>query len=290
MLINSNLKKGKVAVPGGDIWYKIVGTSDKTPLITIHGGPGTPHDYLQPLRDLSNERPVIFYDQLGCGKSSKPADLSLWQLDRFITEFTLLVDQLPFDRLHIYGHSWGTIIAVEYALRYAHKTASLILASPCLDMLRWKDDTTQQRNQLPIDIKNILESHELAKTTDSDEYLMATMEYYKRHICRKNNWPEPMLLSMQGANNSVYQTIWGINEFTVTGNIATYNCTDRLSEIIVPVLLTCGRYDEATPTTTNYYASLLTNAEVAIFENSGHVPHLEEEELYIKTLRQFLDR
>ncbi|MFA5301678.1 MAG: alpha/beta fold hydrolase [Bacteroidales bacterium] len=117
------IQEGNVKVPGGNIWYKIVGAGKNgIPLLTVHGGPGAPHQYLNPLQALADQRPVIFYDQLGCGRSDRPTDPALWTVERFVEE------------LHILGQSWGSMLAVEYVLRKKPiGIRSLILSGPYLE-------------------------------------------------------------------------------------------------------------------------------------------------------------
>src|SRR4051794_14106810 len=132
--------EGRIAVEGGEVWYRIAG-DDRAgiPLLTLHGGPGYPHDYLEPLEQLADERPVIFYDQLGCGNSDRPEDRSLWRIDRFVRELAQVRTALRLRRMHLFGHSWGTMLAVDYVLSPAPVT-SLILASPALSIPRWMAD------------------------------------------------------------------------------------------------------------------------------------------------------
>ncbi len=136
-------------VEGGNIWYQIVGTGKGLPLLTLHGGPGFPHDYLETLAALGDERPVIFYDQLGCGKSDRPSDLSLWRTGRFVRELMQLREALGLERFHLLGHSWGTMLAVEYLLAGGTGVERLILASPALSMPRWIEDARRLRNAPP---------------------------------------------------------------------------------------------------------------------------------------------
>src|SRR6266540_2413750 len=121
--------EGYIAVEGGRVWYRIAGEGRTgIPLLTLHGGPGYPHDYLEPLERLADERPVIFYDQLGCGKSEHPNDASLWQADRFVRELAQVREALGLDRMHLFGHSWGTMLAVDFVLSGARAApTSLIL-------------------------------------------------------------------------------------------------------------------------------------------------------------------
>jgi len=282
-------RTGYVDVPGGRVWYKVVGVKEEgIPLLTLHGGPGMPHDYLQPLEALSHERQVIFYDQLGCGRSDLPDDPNLWRIERFVTELKNVRQALDLDRFHLLGHSWGTMLAVDYVLTNPEGMVSLILASPCLSVSRWMQDVGAFRKQLPQAVQSVLEEHEASGSIDSPEYEEATMVFYKRHFCRLEPWPDPMKRTWDRIGLSVYNTMWGPAEFLQTGNLENFDRTDRLREIRAPVLITCGRYDESPPETNRWYQGLFPDAELVVFERSSHTPHLEESERYIATVREFL--
>jgi proline iminopeptidase len=281
---------GYIPVEGGNVWYKIVG-ADKpgTPLLTLHGGPGYPHDYLEPLEQLADARPVIFYDQLGCGKSDHPPDRALWRIERFVRELTQVRQALGFASTHLFAHSWGTMLAVDYLLTGASVT-SLILASPALSIPRWMADADRLRQTLPADVQETLARHEAAGTTSTRQYRDATLHYYRRHLCRMDPWPEPMNRSHEASSGVIYREMWGPSELCATGNLMNYDETARLCEIAVPTLYTCGRYDEATPEATAWYRSLTPAAEMQVFEHSAHMPHLEEADAYLAALRRFLDQ
>ena len=281
-------REGYVDVTGGRVWYQIVGSADTIPLLILHGGPGHPHDYLEPLKGLADERPVVFYDQLGCGKSDRPESAALWRVERFVQELGQVIEALGMEQMHILGHSWGSMLATDYALAKPLGLASLILASPPLSVQRWLQDLAEYRRQLPSKVQEVLARHEAAGTTDSEEYQAATLEFYKRHICRLDPWPDAMLRAEAGENKVVYNTMWGPAEFYMTGNLSDYDRTSRLHEIAVPVLFTCGRHDEASPDTTGWYHSLVPRSELVVFEDSSHTPHLEETESYLETVRRFL--
>jgi proline iminopeptidase len=282
--------EGSVDVPGGRIWYKIVGAGDRPPLLVLHGGPGMPHDYLEPLEALADERPVIFYDQLGCGKSEKPDDVGLWNIDRFVEELDSIVTWLQLERFIILGHSWGSMLATDYMLTAPRGPVGLILAGPCLKVEWWLRDAEEYRRALPGNAHKILDEHEAAGTLDSGEYGEATMAFYRFHFCRLDPWPVALQRTWDGLALPVYNTMWGPTEFHQTGNLGGYDRTDRLHEIALPTLFTCGRYDEASPETTARYQSLVPGSELVIFEKSSHTPHLEENRSYIKELRSFFKR
>ena len=287
---SSSVHEGYVLVPGGRVWYCVIGSSGAIPLLALHGGPGFPHDYLEPLAALADERPVVFYDQLGGGDSDRPDDLSLWRVERFVEELAWVRRELGLDRVHILGHSWGSMLATDYALAQPSGLVSLVLASPPLSIPRWVADTMRLRRELPAAVQATLDRHEAAGTTDREEYQRAVTEYYQRYLCRLNPWPEPMERSMAKVGWPVYNTMWGPSESCVTGNLQDYDRSGRLHEIRVPTLFTCGRYDEATPETTAWYSTLLPGSQAVVFEHSAHMTMLEEPERYAAVVRDFLHR
>lgn len=280
--------EGFIEVPGGKVWYEIAGSGSATPLLLLHGGPGAPSRYLDPLRGLSDERPVIFYDQLGGGKSERPEDPTLWTVERFVRELQAVRDALGLDEVHLFGHSWGTMLAVEYLLTRPEGVRSLILASPALNIPRWLEDTQQLKSELPVEVQEAIDRHEEAGTTDSEEYQAATMEFYRRHLCRSDPWPVELVEAFAEFGWEVYQTMWGPSEFHATGSLEDFDITDRLGEISVPTLFTAGRYDEATPETTAEFRDMVPGARLEIFEESAHMTMLDEPERYNQVLREFL--
>ncbi len=120
--------EGFIEVPGGRVWYRAVGDqTDATPLLCLHGGPGFTHYYLEPLETLAEHRRVIFYDQLGCGRSDRPDDVTLWTVDRFVEELAQVHTTLQLERLHLFGSSWGGMLAMQYVLDRQPDLQSLTL-------------------------------------------------------------------------------------------------------------------------------------------------------------------
>ncbi len=277
-----------IPVPGGRVWASRVGSGEKLPLLVLHGGPGSCHDYLIALEQLSGERPVIFYDQLGCGRSDRPADRSHWRLDRFVQELQAVVEAFGLARFHLLGHSWGTMLGLDWALRERGRAASLIFVSPCLSMRRIKADMARLKQALPRAIQEVLTAHEARGTTDSGMYRAATRLFYQQHVCRLATWPEPLVRTQNAFSWEVYQTMWGPSEFTLSGNLSDYEREDRLGELDVPVLYACGRYDEITPESTEAYHERTPGSRLVVFPDSSHVPNLEEPERFLDTIAGFL--
>jgi proline iminopeptidase len=283
-------QEGYIDVTGGRVWYRAIGIDKEgIPLLILHGGPGAPHDYLEPLEALSDERPVIFYDQLGCGNSDIPDDPSLWTVERFVEELSQVREILGLDEVHILGQSWGTMLAVDYMLTEGSKgVISLVLSGPCLSAPRFVSDQREYLCQLPEDVqKTILES-EASGNFSSKVYKDAMMTYYRLHVCRMDPWPDCLNRTFEKLGQKVYEYMWGPSEFTTTGTLRDYNRSDRLKEIRVPVLFTSGRYDESTPSATAYYSSMLPGSEMTVFEDASHVPHLEKSAEYLWVVRDFL--
>jgi proline iminopeptidase len=284
------MTEGYAEVPGGRVWYRISGSGPGIPLATVHGGPGATHDYLEPLEELGADRPVLFYDQLGAGKSDAPDDIGLWTNDRLVDELQQVLDAAGLDRVHLLGQSWGTMPAAEFALRQPGRVCSLVLSDPLLSMPLFAAGAAALRAALPAEVRDVLDRHEQAGTMDSEEYQEASMEFNRRYVCRLDPLPEPLLRSFGQLNESIYERMQGPSEFMITGIHKDYDITGRLGEITVPTLFICGRYGETRPEETTLYHSMTPGSELEIFEESSHVPHLEEPERYLQVLRDFLQR
>jgi proline iminopeptidase len=201
---------GFVEVEGGRVWYEVVGSVEATPLLVLHGGPGFTHEYCRSLEGLAGERPVVFYDQLGCGRSDRPDDLSLWTTERYVRELAEVRRALGLARVHILGQSWGTMLATEYMLTGRPEgVVSLILASPCISIPRWVADAERFKAALPADVIETIDSHERQGFFGCPEYASALLVYYRRHVCRLDPWPVELERAYAGHSEPVYQTMWG---------------------------------------------------------------------------------
>jgi len=284
------VRTGFTAVDGGRVWYEIVGSGDATPLLILHGGPGFPHDYLEPIGRLCKQRPVIFYDQLGCGKSDRPNNPSLWRINRFVGELAQIRVALGLKHVHILGQSWGTMLLADYLLTKPSGVRSVIFSDPTLSIPEFVRDAARYRAELPSHVQAVLDRHERLRSTACPEYEGAVIEYYRRHVCRLNPFPEPLERSFAGIGEDVYLTMNGPNEFTISGTIRSYDRTAQLREINLPALLLCGRYDEASPEATENYHRAIPGSQMVIFERSSHTPFLEEPDRYLEVLADFLHR
>ena len=241
----------------------------------LHGGPGGTHDPLEGLGALAEQgRRVVLYDQLGSGESSRPDDASLWTVETFIEQLQSVRDGLGLDELHLFGSSWGGMLALEYAFTKPAGLKSLILNSTPTSAPRWAEETGRLLAGLPPGL---------------DEK-QAEEEFKRRHIIRLDPEPEPIARARAKFGTQVYEAMWGPNEFTVTGTLKGWDVIDRLGEIGVPTLITSGRHDECTPNLVEPLHAGIAGSEWVLFEDSAHMAYLEETERYLQVLREFLDR
>lgn len=286
-------QEGYVPVDGYRVWYRIIGggaSRERIPLMILHGGPGAPHDYLENLQELASEtRRVVFYDQLGCGRSDHPDDPALCYVARFADELETVRRELGLERVHILGQSWGGMLAQEYALRQPQGLVSLILANTTSSIPMWVAEANRLREQLPPEVNATLLRHEEAGTTDSQEYLDAMQVFYDRHVCRVRPYPDYVQRGFDQIGY-VYNYMNGPSEFHIVGVIKDWDRTDRLSEIRVPTLIISGRYDESTPLLNEVLHRGIAGSEWVVLENSSHLAHVEEPERYMQTVQAFLER
>jgi proline iminopeptidase len=282
-------KQGYIEVSGGKVWYEKFEKNTKgTPVIILHGGPGSSCYSLQGLKALEEDRTVILYDQLGCGRSDRPTDPSLWRLERFVEELGQIRRALDLDEIHILGHSWGTTLAAAYCLTKPSGVKSVIFSSPCLSAPLWEQDQRRNLKKLPTEIQDTIIRCEKNGTTDSKEYLEANEKFNSEFVCRLDPYPEYLKQGSHFKNPEVYNIMWGPSEFTVSGNLKEFDCTTQLKELTCPTLYTCGRFDEATPETTEFYSSQTPGSKFHVFEHSAHMPYVEEPEEYMRVMSEFL--
>jgi proline-specific peptidase len=287
-----SVEDGRVAFRGYETWYRRVRADEPVgaPLLCLHGGPGGSHLGFESLEALASERDVVVYDQLGCGNSSQPSDPSLWTVELYVAEVAAVRDALGLDHVHLLGHSWGGMLALEVALTQPAGLESLVLSSTLSSAKLWEVEGRRLRSELPESVRTVLDAHEEAGTTDDPAYEAAVREYLQRHLCRIDPWPDVVEESMRTMRLEVYNTMWGPNEMLPTGTLAGWDVTDRLGEIAVPTLVLCGRHDEATPHQAEVIAAGVPDTQLVIFEESAHLTTVEEPDRYVEVVRDFLSR
>ncbi|MFK4106936.1 proline iminopeptidase-family hydrolase [Streptomyces sp. NPDC019531] len=281
-------------VPFGEhrTWYRVTGElhSGRPPVVVVHGGPGSTHDYLLNLSELADDGwPVVHYDQIGNGGSSHLPDhgADFWTVQLFLDELDNLLRALGIaDRYVLLGHSWGGVLAAAHAVARPAGLRGLVIANAPASYPLWLEELAVLRRQLPPGVNETLLRHEAADTTDSAEYHQAMQVFYERHVCRLKPWPRDYTASFYEVYNdpTVYYAMNGPSEFHVIGTLREWSVVDALPRIEVPTLMITGRHDEVTPRSAQPFRDLVPGARWEIFEESSHMPHLEEPERFREVL------
>lgn len=276
-----------LAVDGGRIWYKVSGGGTGTPAILLHGGPGFGSFYMKPLEALGDDRRVVRYDQLGGGKSDKISDTTKFTIAHFVNELDSLRSHLGLDKVHLIGHSWGTILAVEYYRAHPEHVASLTLASPALDIPTWEKNARRMVTTLSDSAQRAIRVREAEKKYDAPDYQAALAEFYGKYVWRH---PDSANLdsTMKTVNEGIYNYMQGPSEFTITGTLKNYNSTRFLKDLKIPTLYTVGEFDEADPPTVKRFAAMTPGASVVVLAGSAHLSEWDAPEAMNKAIRDFL--
>ena len=274
-------------VPGGQIWYRRTGTTGGAPVILLHGGPGFSSFYMKSLEGLASDRPVIRYDQLGGGRSNRISDTTLFTIDHFVRELDSLRSALGYGKVHLVGHSWGTILGLEYYRAHPDHVLSLTLASPAIDIPTWEKNTRRLLKTLSDSSQRAIAAGEAEKKFDTPAYQHALEEFYGRYV-----WLHPVEADLdstfQTVNEGIYVYMLGPSEFTITGTLRTYDATPFLRQVKVPTLYTVGEFDEADPATVRRFAAMTPGAMVEVIPGAAHITTWDNPEAMLKVVRDFL--
>ena len=274
-------------VPGGKIWYRLVGTGKGTPTILLHGGPGFSSFYLKPLEALGADRTVVRYDQLGAGHSDKISDTTMFTIPHFVAELDSLRAKLGYDKVDLVGHSWGTMLAVEYYRAHPEHVNAMVLASPSLDIPAWEKYARHLLTTLPDSEQKAVRVREAEKKFDAPDYQHALDDFYGRYVWRR---PDSVNLdsTFKTANMDIYNYMQGPSEFTITGTLKKYDATPFLKSVKVPVLYVVGEFDEANPVTVKRFADLTPGAKYVVIPGSAHMIEWDNPDASLKAIRDFL--
>ncbi|KAK3686194.1 Alpha/Beta hydrolase protein [Podospora appendiculata] len=281
-------------------WYKVVGSLDSAtpPLITLHGGPGAGHEYITSLTDLHEKHgiPVIFYDQIGCGRSThlqeKMGDASFWTMDLFLAELDNLVDhlQLRSRGFSVLGQSWGGVLVGLYAARQPAGLRKAIIASGPASIPLYVQGCNSLLAQLPPDVRETLEDCDRRGDHESERFEKAAAVFYARHVCRLDPFPDEIQAAFKNLKEdpTSYLTIQGPSEFVIVGSIKDWEGGSAAHNIQVPTLLLNGRYDEVTDLCMQPWFDKIPRVKWVTLENASHMGHFEDRERFMQTCGAFL--
>jgi proline iminopeptidase len=282
--------QGFARVPGGRVWWRRVGSGPKTPILLLHGGPGAGHNYLLPLRRLADERPVIFYDQLGCGKSDSPSDEALYTVQRSVDEVDALRRALGLEKIILYGHSWGSMLAIEYLCQGRGQGVEKLVVGGAIPSIP-QAAAGQQRLIEAMPNGDGARLHALVKAgnTDTPEYQALVQRFYDLHVCRVKPLPAEVQQTYDILSKSIaYRVMNGPNEFTITGVIKDWDRRADLGRIRLPTLITTGEFDEITLDCHQTIQRAVAGSKLQIFKGCSHLTMNEKPAEYVEAVRRFV--
>lgn len=289
------IKEGYVPFRGHQTYYRIVRPEGKKPpLLLLHGGPGSTHNYFEVLDELAekDDRPIVMYDQIGCGESFVEGEPELFTAEVWMDELEAVREYLELDPVHILGQSWGGMLAIWYALeRNPTGVKSYILSSTLSSAKLWREEQHRRITYLPESMQKAIHEAEETGNYSTPAYQAALDEFMLRHCAGEITEDSPECLRRpKKSGTEAYVTGWGPNEFTPTGTLSGYEFTDRLHEIKTPCLVTNGQRDLSSPYIAKTMADRLPNARWELFADSRHMPFVEEKEKYMNVLLDWLSR
>lgn len=276
-----------------NVWTKKVGNG-KIKVLLLHGGPGFTHDYFECFEDfLPNEGiEFYYYDQLGTGNSDIPTDTSLWTIPRYVEEVEQVRKGLGLENFYLLGHSWGSMLAMEYLQKYQSNVKAAVLSNMTAGIKSYVSYSNKQKNEfLSKEELATFDSLDKRKLYVSPEYQNLLMnKLYTRNVCRMpvEKWPEPLMRAFKKANHSIYIQMQGVDEFHVTGNFKDWEMWDRLPNIKVPTLVLGGMYDEMNPEDMKKEGQLIPNSRTYLCPNGSHLSMYDDQQNYFTNLIAFL--
>lgn len=289
-----NVQEGYMDFYGYRTYYRIVGecTGNRKPLLLLHGGPGGTHNAFEVLDPLAEEgRAIIMYDQIGCGLSQAPGRTDLFNRRIWVEELVALRAHLGIREMHLLGHSWGGMLLLEYVLeKKPEGIASLILASAVPGVTLWGKEQRRMNQELPEAMQEAIREADRTGDYWSEAYQWANREYLRRHCCPEWTDRDPDCLTRPaGSGYEAYLTAWGPTEFWTLGNLGDFERIGDLKKITQPTLITSGVADSCTPLIAKRMYDEIPHARWELFEYSRHMAFVEENDKYIRVLREWMD-
>jgi proline iminopeptidase len=280
-----------IGIDGGyQVWTKKVGDAG-TKVLLLHGGPGADHTGFECYEDFLpvNGIEFYYYDQLGSTNSDNPDDPKLWTIERFRDEIEAVRKGLGLEQFYLLGQSWGGLLAIEYALAYPQHLKGLIISNMTASIPSYEKYVKQLRASLPNDVIKALDRFEQSGLFEAPEYQSLVLDQiYRKHLCRLDPWPEPVLRTIRNLNQKIYKYLQGPDEFVVTGTIKNWDRWADLHRIATKTLIMGAKYDEMSPDDLRKMAELMPKAQVWISERGSHFTMYDDQVPYFTELLTFL--
>lgn len=277
-------------------YYRVVGknTGNKKPLVLLHGGPGSTHNYFEVLDRIAEEdgRQLVMYDQIGCGNSYVENRPDLWNSKVWIEELIELRKHLGLDEIHLLGQSWGGMQTLEYVCNYKPEgLKSIILSSTLPASWLWAEEAQRMIAQMPQDMQDAIKKATESGDYSSPEYQAAEAEYMRQHCAGEVTENDPECLRRpKKAGRESYVVGWGPNEFTPLGTLKDYDVIDQLGDIKEPALIINGGNDLCTPYVAKFMYDRIPNSEWKLFRTCRHMCFVEDNDHYVEVLKKWMNK
>ncbi len=285
-----------IHTPKGDfkVWTKRFGNNPRIKVLLLHGGPGATHEYFESFEGFLPREGIefIYYDQLGSAYSDQPKDQDLWTVDRFVDEVEQVRLALGLDRTNFYllGHSWGGILAVEYALRHGENLKGLVISNMMMsipDYVRYADDVLAKQMP-PAVLKEIDELEAKGKQQDPRYMELLMPNFYAKHICRLPEWPDPVNRAFGKLNQDVYVPMQGPSEFRSSGRLEKWDRKKDLPRIQVPTLVVGATHDTMDPAHMKWVAGQVRNGTYLHCPDGSHMAMWDDQQAYFDGLVRWI--
>ena len=277
-------------------YYRVVGknTGNKKPLVLLHGGPGSTHNYFEVLDRIAEEdgRQLVMYDQIGCGNSYVENRPDLWNSKVWIEELIELRKHLGLDEIHLLGQSWGGMQTLEYVCNYKPEgLKSIILSSTLPASWLWAEEAQRMIAQMPQDMQDAIKKATESGDYSSPEYQAAEAEYMRQHCAGEVTENDPECLRRpKKAGRESYVVGWGPNEFTPLGTLKDYDVIDQLGDIKESALIINGGNDLCTPYVAKFMYDRIPNSEWELFRTCRHMCFVEDNDHYVEVLKKWMNK
>jgi proline iminopeptidase len=297
---NGGVERIQIETPKGKyfVWTKRYGNNPTKKLLLLNGGPGATHEYFECFESFLPKEGIefIYYDQLACGNSDNPKDTSLYDLSRYVEEVEQVRIALHLDSSNCYllGHSWGGLLAMQYALKYQQNIKGLIISNMMASCPEYgKYAETVLAKQMPQQILDSIMYFEKNGKYDDPKYMELLMpNFYAKHICRipLDQWPEPVNRSFSKLNNELYVLMQGPSEFGVAGKLTNWDVSSELKNIKVPTLVIGATYDTMDPKYMEWMSKQIPHADFLLCNNGSHMSMYDDQQTYFNGLIKFLKK
>jgi proline iminopeptidase len=285
-----------ITTPKGkfNVWTKRFGHNPRIRLLLLHGGPGATHEYFEALEHALGAEGIelIYYDQLGSAYSDQPKDASLWTVERFVDEVEQVRQALGLGRddFYLLGHSWGGILAVEYALAHPLHLKGLVISNMMMSIPDYNRhaNETLAKGMDPAVVKEIRELEKKGQY-ESPRYMELLLpNFYAKHICRLEEWPDGLMRAFNKLNKQLYVTMQGPSEFGASGRIEKWDRKADLGRITVPTLVVGAAHDTMDPEHMRWVSTQVKNGSFLLCPNGSHMAMWDDQRTYVSGLVRFL--